>query len=167
MKKIIVLLLSLAPVAVQANSYEWPVKSRYCREFSYCKYVIESSERYNLDPALVMSVLLHESGGGRNPYVKGKRVYVRLKYGRSGYYRAQGLMQVMPFNFGRIPKWKWLIPSVNIDRGAYLLSRCKKKYYPNFVKMVSCYNMGEYNKRINYSYVRKVAAVYSRLKARK
>ena len=167
MKKLFIYAGLLLSFSISANSYEKPVQEKYCLEFSYCKHVIASSKKHRLDPALTMAVLLHESIGGKNPNVVGKRVYVSLKYGISGWYRAQGLMQVMPYNFGEVPPHLWRVPSVNIERGSYLLSRCQKKYGPNFLRTVSCYNMGEYNNKVNYRYVQAVARHYSILKKRK
>lgn len=136
----------------------------------WCELIEKSALKYSLDPLLIASVMLQESGGNNNAgptiqNVEGIEYYTSI----SG---AVGLMQVMPRNgiaanflcpngpcFAKRPSIQELQdPSFNIDYGSEMLSGLIKKYGNNRDALAA---YGPYD--VGYQYADLVLAIYSGL----
>lgn len=99
---------------------------------SWLPYVEAAAGRYQVDPALVMAVILRESGG--NP----------AAVSSAG---AIGLMQLMPGTARGLgvpePVWRNLVvPEVNVDAGTRYLASLLSKYAGSETLALAAYNAG-------------------------
>lgn len=99
------------------------------RQF-YDPYILQASEKYNVDPALVKAVIRVESNF--NP----------LAVSPKG---AQGLMQVMPATAARYRENDMFSPITNIYVGTRHLAYLMKRYSDELPLVLAAYNAGEEN----------------------
>lgn len=99
------------------------------RQF-YDPYILQASEKYNVDPALVKAVIRAESNF--NP----------LAVSPKG---AQGLMQVMPQTAARYRESDMFSPITNIYVGTRHLAYLMKRYSDDLPLVLAAYNAGEEN----------------------
>jgi soluble lytic murein transglycosylase-like protein len=139
---------------IESKDYQY-LKNKY-RWFSNDIYYYVKKYCY-ANPRIVFSLIHVESSGKR--YAKGKKVKVFLiKNGKYvyEYHYAVGLMQVMTFHYSENEDYRnYFSLEKNIQLGCRILNECFFKY-KNFVKSISCYNMGINSRKINSNYVRKI-----------
>jgi soluble lytic murein transglycosylase len=140
LRRIITLFIA---VAVAGVALYWVTKNLSCATetveksmypLKYSEYVDTACEKYNLDKALVYSVIKTESGF--DPEAESQ-------------VGATGLMQLMPESFEWIQGLRGedlneeslLDPEVNIDYGCYLLDYFRD-YYGDIYTAVAAYNAG-------------------------
>ena len=129
----------------------------------YDAFLAEASAKFNVPVALIMGIIQQESAW--NPLAEGPLT----KYGT----RAQGLMQLMSFNFPSVGITDPFDPYQSIMGGTNYFSRTCYSTYPNDLpRALACYNAGPgavekalgydgsngYKETINY--VRKVTGYY-------
>jgi len=129
------------------GKYKWFLDDIYYNVKKYC----------NISPRIVFSLIQVESSG--RTYAKGKKVLVSLI--RNGkyvyeYHYAVGLMQVMTFHYENKNYKNYFNLEKNIQLGCKVLNECFIFNNYDFVRSISCYNMGINSKKINYRYVKKV-----------
>ncbi|HGB5774411.1 TPA: lytic transglycosylase domain-containing protein, partial [Salmonella enterica subsp. enterica serovar Potsdam] len=128
------------------KKYEQPgqVNKTFERSSKYNSYFEEAAKKYDLDPRLLKSVAAAESNWDQNAVSKAG---------------AQGLMQVMPYNFQ--PGENPFDPRDNIMAGARVMSWAKSKAGDDVEEMLRWYNGGknrgskenrEYAGRVNEQY---------------
>lgn len=100
----------------------------------------EQAIKYRIDPCVLYGIAMRETGGRH--WKNGNIVR-----GASGEY---GIMQVMPYNFRKSENPHSI--QDNIQASARYLARCYAKYQKT-ERALSCYNRGEYSKKINQAYV--------------
>ena len=114
----------------------------------------EAGEAYGVSPSLLEAIMVVESQGDPGA----------INYNTDGSYDF-GLMQI---NSSWAKPWGleiWITlgdPCANVYAGAYVLADCIKQYGQTW-DAVGCYNARTKQKKIDY--VRKVKAVFERLKA--
>jgi len=95
---------------------------------SYDNYILEASEKFKLDPALVKAVIHAESN------------FDPQAVSRKG---ARGLMQLMPETAARYNEFNLFSPLINITVGTRHLSYLLGRYSQNEMLALAAYNAGE------------------------
>lgn len=103
--------------------------------------------------AFILAIIDAESSGKKKAL--GRRVYVALSSGRSGYYRAVGYMQVMPFHHDG-DREDLFIPHVNIRIGVRYLAKCFELANGNQTVALKNYNSGPASSVYNWRYILKI-----------
>lgn len=114
----------------------------------------EMANKYDVDPKLIHSIIKHESNF--NPNAK-------------SHAGAQGLMQIMPFNFETYGITNPFDPRQNIEAGTRMIKANLRKYNGNVELALAAYNAGSGNVKKyggippfkeTQNYVRKVTESY-------
>ena len=128
------------------------------RLLRYDKIILKTSERHNIDPALVKAIILTESSANTNAV------------SRKG---AQGLMQIMPKTARSVGVKNSAHPEQNIEAGTKYLRYLMDAYDGNIRIALAAYNAGPGTVRRykgippykeTRSYIKKVLAYYDECK---
>jgi soluble lytic murein transglycosylase-like protein len=95
-------------------------------------YIFQAAERYQIEPSLIMAIIMAESG--YNPKAVSKK-------------GAKGLMQLMPETAEALGVQDIFNPAENINGGVKYLKRLIKRYDGNIELALAAYNAGSSNVR--------------------